>query len=113
MQAPSRILVRTGSRIVIVRVDDIDWVEGSGDYVSIHVGKKAWLFRETIATLVNRYAARGIVRIHRSTLVNLDRVDELRPLTNGEFTVLLRDGTALKLSRNYRNAIDALEGRTG
>jgi two-component system LytT family response regulator len=92
-------------------VDDIDWVEGSGDYVSIHVAKKAWLFRETIATLVTRYAARGIVRIHRSTLVNLDRIDELRPLTNGEFTVVLRDGTALKLSRNYRNALDALEGR--
>jgi two-component system LytT family response regulator len=106
-----RIWVRATGRIVVVRVADIDWIEASGDYASLHVEKKAWLVRETIATIAQRYAARGIVRIHRSTLVNLDRVTELRPLANGEFIVVLRDGTELKMSRNYRNALDSFVGK--
>jgi len=105
-----RLLVRASGRIVVVRVADIDWIEASGDYASLHVEKKTWLIRETIATIAQRYAAHGIVRIHRSTLVNLDRVTELRPLSNGEFIVVLRDGTELKLSRNYRSALASFVG---
>ncbi len=105
-----RLLVRTTGRIVVVRVADIDWIEASGDYACLHVEKKTWLVRETIATIAQRYAAHGMVRIHRSTLVNLDRVTELRPVSNGEFTVVLRDGTELKMSRNYRNALDTFVG---
>ncbi len=108
-----RLLVPTGGRFVVVRADDIDWVEAAGDYVSLHVGKKVWLIRDCIGALAERYAARGIVRIHRSTLVNLDRVAELRALPNGEFTVILRDGTALKMSRSYRSALETLIGRPG
>jgi two-component system, LytTR family, response regulator len=107
---PDRLLVRTGGRIVVVRVTDIDWIEASGDYVSLHVDKKTWLVREAISVIAQRYAALGIVRIHRSTLVNLDRVTELRPLSNGEFTVVLRDATELKMSRNYRDALSSLVG---
>jgi two-component system LytT family response regulator len=102
-----RLLVRATGRIVVVRVADIDWIEASGDYASLHVEKKSWLVRETIATIAQRYAAHGITRIHRSTLVNLDRVTELRPMSNGEFIVVLRDGTELKMSRNYRSALDS------
>jgi two-component system LytT family response regulator len=105
-----RLLVRATGRIVVVRVADIDWIEASGDYASLHVEKKSWLVRETIATIAQRYAAHGIVRIHRSTLVNLDRVTELRPMSNGEFVVVLRDGTELKMSRNYRSALDSFVG---
>jgi len=108
--ASDRLLVRAGDRMIVVRVAEIDWIEASGDYASIHVGKKAWLIREAITVLAGRYGARGLARIHRSTLVNLDRVSELRPLANGEFTVVLRDGTELKMSRNYRSAIDTLVG---
>jgi two-component system, LytTR family, response regulator len=107
---PDRILVPMGGSIVVVRVADIDWIEASGDYVSLHVGKKTWLVREALTAIAQRYAVNGIARIHRSTLVNLDRVTELRPLPNGEFTLILCDGTALKMSRSYRDALEALAG---
>ena len=97
-------------RMLRQRDEITDWIEASGDYVSLHVDKKAWLVREAITMIAQRYAALGIVRIHRSTLVNLDRVTELRPLSNGEFTVVLRDGTELKMSRNYRDALSTLVG---
>jgi len=105
---PYRLLVRTGDRTVVVPIEDVDWIGASRDYVTIHVGAKQWLLREPLSALATRCAAHGIVRIHRSTLVQLNRVVELRPLVNGEFTVLLRDGTELKMSRNFRSALDAL-----
>jgi two-component system LytT family response regulator len=107
---PDRIAVPTMGRIHLVRVADIDWIEASSDYVCLHVGKKTWLVREPIAAIAERFARCGIVRIHRSTLVNADRVTELRPLSNGEFTVVLRDGISLKMSRTYRDALEALAG---
>ena len=105
-----RIAVRLNSRIVLIRVADIDWIEASGDYVTVHVEKKSWLVREPITLIAQRYRALGIARIHRSTLVNLDRITELRPLSNGEFTVVLRDGTELKMSRNFREPLGTLLG---
>jgi two-component system, LytTR family, response regulator len=105
-----RIAVRTNGRIVLIRVADIDWIEASGDYVTLHVEKKSWLVREPITMIAQRYRTQRIARIHRSTLVNLDRITELRPLSNGEFTVVLRDGMELKMSRNFREALAALLG---
>jgi two-component system LytT family response regulator len=105
-----RIAVRLNGRIVLVRVADIDWIEASGDYVTLHLEKKSWLVREPITVIAQRYRAQRIARIHRSTLVNLDRITELRPLSNGEFTVVLRDGTELKMSRNFRAPLAALLG---
>jgi len=109
---PDRIPVKAHGRVVIVNVTDIDWVEADGDYVSVHVGPKTWLLRETIAAAEARLALSGFVRIHRSTLVNIYRVRELLPLSKGEFTVVLLDGTELKLSRNYRFALEHLLGKT-
>jgi two-component system, LytTR family, response regulator len=80
--------------------------------VSVHIGAKSWLLRETIVAAEARLALSGFVRIHRSTLVNISRVRELLPLTKGEFTVVLLDGTELKLSRNYRFALERLVGET-
>jgi two-component system, LytTR family, response regulator len=107
-----RIPVKAQGRVIIVNVPDIDWVEADGDYVSVHVGPKSWLLRETIAAAEARLALSGFVRIHRSTLVNIYRVHELLPLSKGEFTVVLLDGTQLKLSRNYRFALERLLGKT-
>ena len=106
-----RIPVRTHGRVMIVNVAEIDWVEADGDYVSVHVGAQSWLLRETIAAAEARLALSGFVRIHRSTLVNIYRVRELLPLSKGEFTVVLLDGTELKLSRNYRFALERLLGK--
>ena len=107
-----RIPLKAQGRVMIVNVREIDWVEADGDYVSVHVGAKSWLLRETIAAAEARLALSGFVRIHRSALVNINRVRELLPLTKGEFTVVLRDGTELKLSRNHRFALERLLGRT-
>jgi two-component system LytT family response regulator len=105
-----RIAIPAGDRVVVVRIAEIDWVEASGNYVSFHLGRKVWLLRETVAAIEQRLAPHGFTRIHRSTLVNVERVAELRSLANGEFAVLLQDGTELKLSRSYRHALDVLLG---
>lgn len=106
-----RIPLKMHDRVMIVNVADIEWVEADGDYVSVHVGAKSWLLRETIAAAESRLALSGFVRIHRSTLVNINRVRELLPLSKGEFVVVLCDGTKLKLSRNYRFALERLVGK--
>lgn len=103
-----RIVVRSGGRVVFVKTAEIDWVEAAGDYVTLHVGKKAWLLRETISKMERELDASGFTRIQRSTIVNLERVGEMRALDNGEYRVFLRDGTELKLSRNYRHALSKL-----
>ncbi len=97
-------------RIIVIRLADIDWIEADGDYVSVHVGDKTWLRRETIAAVELRLALSGFVRIHRSALVNAERVKELRPRDKGEYTVVLNNGTELKLTRNYRAAVERLVG---
>jgi two-component system LytT family response regulator len=105
-----RIAVPIGDRVSVVRIPDIDWVGALGNYVSLHVGKKSLLLRETISAMEQRLVAHGFVRIHRSTIVNILRVTELRSLSNAEFSVGLADGTTLKLSRNYRDALGRLTG---
>jgi two-component system, LytTR family, response regulator len=107
-----RIPVKTHGRVMIVNVAEIDWIEADGDYVSVHVGAKSWLLRETIMAAEARLALSGFVRIHRSALVNINRVRELLPLSKGEFTVVLLNGTELKLSRNHRFALERLLGKS-
>jgi two-component system, LytTR family, response regulator len=105
-----RLAIPTGDRVMIIRLADIDWIQASDNYVSIHVGKKSWLLRETISALDQRLTPRGFARIHRSTIVNAQRVAELRSLPNGEFAVVLTDGTTLRLSKSYRAVLDQLVG---
>ena len=92
-------------------VDEIDWIEADGEYVSVHVGAKSWSMPETIAAAEARLALSGFVRIQRSTLVNIARVRELPTLPNGEVTVVLLDGTELQVGRNYRFALEHLLGK--
>jgi len=105
-----RLPIKVNGRIMVIRVTDVDWIEADGDYVSIHVGGKTWLMRETIAAMELRLALSGFARIHRSTLVNAERVKELRPEDKGEYTVVLNDGTELKLTRHYRSSLERLVG---
>jgi two-component system, LytTR family, response regulator len=108
--AVDRLPIKIDGRIIIIRVADIDWIEADRDYVSVNVGGKTWLMRETIAAMELRLALSGFVRIHRSTIVNAERVRELRPQEKGEYTVVLNDGTELKLTRHYRTAVERLVG---
>ena len=105
-----RLAVPAGDRMMIIRVADIDWIEAADNYASIHVGKKSWLLRETISALEQRLTPKGFARIHRSTIVNAQRVTELRSLPNGEFAIVLADGTTLRMSKSYRAVLDQLVG---
>jgi two-component system, LytTR family, response regulator len=105
-----RLAIPAGDRVMIIRLADIDWIQASDNYVSIHVGKKTWLLRETISALEQRLTPKGFARIHRSTIVNAQRVTELRSQPNGEFAVVLTDGTTLRMSKSYRAALDQLVG---
>ena len=106
-----RLVVRSGGRVVFVKIAELDWVEATGDYVTLHAGKKSWLLRETISEMQRKLEPHGFTRVHRSTLVNQDRIAEMRALDNGEYRILLRDGVELKLSRNYRQALEHLLNR--
>jgi two-component system LytT family response regulator len=102
---PERLIVRSGGRIIFLRVEEIDWIEAADNYVCLHVGRESHLTRGTMASIEGRLDARKFLRIHRSTIVNLDRVRELAPLFHGDYAVRLRDGTELVLSRNYREKL--------
>lgn len=104
----AKLTVRIGKRLVLVAPAEIDWIEASGDYVQLHAGKKSWLMRESLSSLETKLGPFGFTRIHRSSIVNVACVVELKGLDDGEYAVLLRDGTTLKLSRNYRQALSAL-----
>jgi len=102
-----RILIKSGSRIIFLRKGLIEWVEAQGDYVKLHIGKETHLLRETMAAAAEQLDPDRFVRIHRSRIVNLDHVREIRPLWAGDYSVLMRDGTQLTMSRTYRGTLDA------
>jgi len=97
-----RLVVREGGRIFFLRADEIDWVEAAGNYLRLHAGKRSHLLRATMASLEAQLDPARFARVHRSALVNLDRVRELQPGPHGDATLLLRDGTRLTLSRTCR-----------
>lgn len=101
----TRLVVRSAGRIFFLRVEEIDWLEAADNYVRIHVGRESHLVRETLQSLEGRLDPSRFLRIHRSTLVNLDRIQELQPLFHGDYVVKLMDGTELSLSRSYRERL--------
>ena len=105
-----RLVVRSSGRIYFVPTADIDWCEAAGNYVRLHVGARTHFIRETMARLQEMLDPARFVRIHRSTIVNVDRIQELHSSFNGEYLVLLRDGTRLTLSRGYRDHLHARLG---
>ena len=100
-----RVTIKSGGRIYFVKAEDIDWVEAAGNYLRLHSGGQTHLLRETLSNLAARLDPERFWRIHRSTLVNVDRVQELQPLFHGDYAVILRDGTQLTLSRSYRASL--------
>jgi two-component system LytT family response regulator len=108
---PERLVVRSAGRIVFLRVEEIDWIEAADNYVCLHVGRESHLLRGTMGSIEERLDPRKFLRIHRSTIVNLDRVRELAPLFHGDYAVRLRDGTELVLSRGYREKLKEPLGR--
>ena len=101
----TRILIRSSARIIFLPVDELDWAEAADNYVRLHAGKDAHLVRETLQAFAGRLDPATFLRIHRSTLVNVNRIRELRPLFHGDYAVRLKDGTELTLSRRFRASL--------
>ncbi len=103
-----RIVVKSSGRIHFVKVDEIDWVEAEGNYVRLHIGPHSHLLRETMKGMEAALDPEKFIRIHRSTIVNTERIKELQPLFHGEYAVLLYDGTRLVASRGPENRLRRL-----
>lgn len=106
----TRLMVKSRARVAVVRVEDLRWIESSGDYVYLHTASGKHLLRQTLAGFERRLDPATFQRIHRSAIVNLDRLAELRPLDHGEYRAVLDDGTQLKLSRSYRSRLQGVLG---
>lgn len=100
-----RIMVRVRNRVRVVAVDEVDWFESAGNYVRIRTADDAFLVRRTLSSLVDALDPSRFARIHRSTIVNLDRISELRPVPGGDFLAVLKDGRKLRVSRAYRDVL--------
>ena len=97
-----RLVVKSVGRVFFLKTDEIDWIEAAGNYVKLHVGRESHMIRETMNGIEGKLDPDKFVRIHRSTVVHIDRIRELHPMFSGDYAVMLRDGTELALSRNYR-----------
>ncbi len=97
-----RLAVKSGGKIIFLRADEISWIAAEGNYARLHVGKKSYLMRETMTGLEAKLDPNRFLRIHRSTIVATDAIAELEPLFQGDYVVVLRDGTRLTSSRGYR-----------
>jgi two-component system LytT family response regulator len=100
-----RLVVREPGRVHVIRVEEIDWIEAAGNYVQVHAGGASHLVHETLTAMAARLASSQFRRIHRSVLVNVDRIREIELGRRGDGRVLLGDGTRLTLSRTYRAAL--------
>jgi len=105
-----RVAVKSAGRVVFLKAGEIDWIEAAGNYVNLHVGKESYLLRGRMSELEKRFDPEQFFRIHRSTMVNLDRVKELQPLFKGESIVILKDGQQLSASRSCTQRLQALLG---
>ena len=108
---PARLEVKTSGRVVLVRVDEIDWIDAAGNYVKIHTGHEELQLRETMTGLEKRLDPGLFMRIHRSTIVNTERIRELEQQPHGDYVVILKGGQRLTLSRSYREKMQALLAR--
>ena len=99
---PDRLVIKAGGRVLFLKTSEVDYVEAAGNYLNLHVGKDSHLIRETMQNLEAKLDPEQFLRIHRSTIVNIERIKEFQPWFGGEYVVILRDGKRLTLSRTYR-----------
>ena len=110
-QGRDRLVIKSSGRIYFVRTSDIDWCEAAGNYVRLHVGQQTHMVRDTMGHLESNLDPQQFARIHRSAIVNVDRIQELQSSFNGEYVVLLRGGARLTLSRGYRDSLQIRLGK--
>jgi two-component system LytT family response regulator len=103
-----RLMIKSGGRAFFIKTEEIDWIEAEGKYVRLHAGRESYLLREAIGGLETQLDPKRFLRIHRSSIVNIDRVRELQPWFHQDYRVVLRDGTELILSRGCRKKLAEL-----
>jgi two-component system LytT family response regulator len=106
----TRVVVKWRGRVLFLKIEEVDWIEASANYVELHSSRQSYLLRETLSTLETRLDPKNFARVHRSTMVNIDRIQELQPSTHGDFIVLLKDGSKLRMSRRYRENLAGIWG---
>lgn len=107
-----RLVVKGSGTTRFIRVADIDWIEGAGVYVNLHVGGKELLYRSALNELSGHLDPLRFIRVHRSSIVNIDSVLELQPISHGEFELVLKDGHRLRVSRTYRTELEKRLGQS-
>jgi two-component system LytT family response regulator len=101
-----RIVLKSGGRVTFLELKDLDWISAAGVYLHLHMGERTHLYRGGLTSFLQRLDPKRFVRVHRSTVVNTDRIRELRPRGHGDFTIVLHDGRELTLSRAYRSQLE-------
>lgn len=104
---PDRIAVKKNGGLLFLKLEEIDWMEAADNYVILHRGRETFMIRATMADLESKLDPALFVRVHRSAIVNLDRVKELRPWFRGDYRIILGDGTQLTLARSQRGNLEA------
>jgi two-component system LytT family response regulator len=107
-----RLVVKGGGTTRFIPVVDIDWIEGAGVYVNLHVGGKELLYRSALNELAGRLDPLRFIRVHRSFIVNVDSILELQPISHGEFEIVLKDGHRSRVSRTYRTQLEKRFGQS-
>jgi len=106
-----RIIVRADGRITFLHVREIDWLEADDKYVHLHTGKGTRMLRQTLTAIEGQLDPKKFLRVHRSAVVNIEKIKELQPLFNGEHSLVLENGAKLTLSRKYKDKLFELLGR--
>jgi len=106
-----RLVIKAGGRITFLPTNEINWIEADDKYVHLHTSKARPMVRQTLSAMEEQLDPSKFRRVHRSTIVNIERIAELQPLFSGEYSILLHDGTKLTLSRNYKDKLFDLLGK--
>jgi two-component system, LytTR family, response regulator len=107
-----RLVVKSSGTTRFIRIADIDWIEGAGVYVNLHVAGKELLYRAALNELAARLDPMRFIRVHRSSIINIDSVLELQPISHGEFEIVLKGGHRLRVSRTYRVELEKRLGQS-
>ena len=103
-----RLVIKAGGRVTFLKTEEIDWIEAAGNYIRLYIGKDSHLLRETMNNIQTKLDPEKFLRIHRSTILKIDRVKELQPWYHGEYFVTLENGKQLTSSRSYRHQLSKL-----
>lgn len=104
----TRFMIKSGGRVAFIKASEVDWIAADDYYIKLHIGSKSHLLRLSMNELEEKLDPKRFLRIHRSTIINFDRVKELQQNPNGEYVVILKNGTELKLSRSRRERLEQL-----